>query len=65
MPFAKESPFYGPIQKTLIRLKTAGIYDMIWKKHEVLIDTVCEEKKVLLMLPKIDTIINTIYFSIA
>ena len=53
MPFAKESPFYGPIQNTLIRLKSAGIYDMIWKKHEVLIDTVCEEKKVLLMLPKI------------
>ena len=46
MPFAKESPFVEPIKKTLMQLKSSGVIDLIWRDHQIVTDSECDEKKV-------------------
>ena len=52
-PLAKESPFLEPLKKALFQMNLAGIIDNIWERHQILVDTMCEERKVLIYLPKL------------
>ena len=50
IPLAKESPFLEPLKKALFQMNLVGIIDNIWERHQTLVDTMCEERKVFLNL---------------